>query len=98
MAWPDAGSAADVQLKQAIHTLDVDGADDGADQYHASHGFTPNDRKDMSRMGKTQELRVYAIRHSAAHISLTVGQRDFRPLSALSFTVILQGTWEVLLV
>jgi hypothetical protein len=24
-------------------------------------------------------------------------QRNFRPLSALSFTVILQGTWEVLL-
>ena len=43
-------------------------------------GFTRNDKKDMKRMGKSQELR-----------------RNFRPLSALAFTVILQGTWEVLL-
>lgn len=38
------------------------------------HGFTKNDRSDMRRMGKQQELR-----------------RDFRALSALAFTVILQG-------
>ena len=41
---------------------------------------TRNDKKDMKRMGKSEELR-----------------RNFRPLSALAFTVILQGTWEVLL-
>jgi hypothetical protein len=51
------------------------------DQYHdhlrgsrSDHGFTKNDRVDMRRMGKQQELR-----------------RDFRALSALAFTVILQG-------
>ncbi|RFU31627.1 hypothetical protein B7463_g4724, partial [Scytalidium lignicola] len=55
--------------------------DDGDDNYHGYLGSTQNDRKDMDRMGKVQELR-----------------RNFRPLSALSFTVILQGTWEVLLV
>ena len=52
------------------------------DQYHdhlrgsrsADNGFTKNDRVDMRRMGKQQELR-----------------RDFRALSALAFTVILQG-------
>ncbi|KAK0637101.1 GABA permease-like protein [Bombardia bombarda] len=45
-----------------------------------NHGYTRQDRSDMSRMGKVQELR-----------------RDYRPLSALAFTVILQGVWEVLL-
>ena len=51
------------------------------DQYHShlrgsrsDKGFTKNDRTDMRRMGKQQELR-----------------RDFRALSALAFTVILQG-------
>lgn len=52
------------------------------DQYHShlrgsksiDNGFTKNDRVDMRRMGKQQELR-----------------RDFRALSALAFTVILQG-------
>ncbi|KAK4210261.1 amino acid transporter [Rhypophila decipiens] len=44
------------------------------------HGQTNQDRVDMSRMGKVQELR-----------------RNYRPLSALAFTVILQGVWEVLL-
>lgn len=66
-------------------------ADDGDlrdDDYHGhlrgsrqeDRGFTKHDKKDMKRMGKTQELR-----------------RNFRPLSTLAFTVILQGTWEVLL-
>jgi choline transport protein len=62
---------------------DLDGVydDEAVDSYHAHRGYTRNDRRDMSRMGKIQELR-----------------RNFRPLSALSFVVILQGTWEVLLV
>ena len=44
------------------------------------HGFTRDDKREMKRMGKKQELR-----------------RNFRPLSTIAFTVILQGTWEVLL-
>jgi hypothetical protein len=60
----------------------VDYHDQYHDQYHdhlrgsrgTDHGFTKNDRVDMRRMGKQQELR-----------------RDFRALSALAFTVILQG-------
>ncbi|PVH94290.1 amino acid permease 2 [Periconia macrospinosa] len=51
------------------------------DVHHQSlKGHTKNDRADMYRMGKTQELR-----------------RNYRPLSALAFTVIIQGTWEVLM-
>ena len=50
-------------------------------EYHDSlRGHTKDDRADMARMGKVQELR-----------------RNYRPLSALAFTVILQGTWEVLM-
>ncbi|KAA6408204.1 MAG: amino acid transporter [Lasallia pustulata] len=56
-----------------VHDDEVD------DSYHGQ--FTRNDRRDMGRMGKVQELR-----------------RNFRSFSALSFTVVLQGTWEVLLV
>jgi choline transport protein len=52
-----------------------------AEEYHDSlRGFTRQDRADMLRMGKKQELT-----------------RNYRPLSALAFTVILQGTWEVLM-
>lgn len=55
--------------------------DDDGEEYHDSlKGYTRADHADMSRMGKTQELR-----------------RNYRPLSALAFTVILQGCWEVLL-
>ncbi|PSN74810.1 amino acid permease 2 [Corynespora cassiicola Philippines] len=55
--------------------------EDAGDTYHESiKGHTKNDRADMSRMGKVQELR-----------------RNYRPLSAIAFTVILQGTWEVLM-
>ncbi|OJD18037.1 hypothetical protein AJ78_01929 [Emergomyces pasteurianus Ep9510] len=43
-------------------------------------GHTKNDRKDMNRMGKRQELI-----------------RSYRPLSALSFALILQATWEFML-
>ncbi|KAH8704572.1 amino acid/polyamine transporter I [Phaeosphaeriaceae sp. PMI808] len=51
------------------------------EEYHESlEGHTRQDRADMLRMGKVQELR-----------------RNYRPLSALAFTVILQGTWEVLM-
>ncbi|KAK2776549.1 hypothetical protein FQN52_003446 [Onygenales sp. PD_12] len=44
-------------------------------------GHTKNDRKDMGRMGKRQELI-----------------RAYRPLSALSFALILQATWEFMLI
>jgi choline transport protein len=51
------------------------------EEYHDSlRGHTRQDRADMLRMGKKQELT-----------------RNYRPLSALAFTVILQGTWEVLM-
>jgi choline transport protein len=53
---------------------------DGQEYHNSLRGHTKDDRADMARMGKVQELR-----------------RNYRPLSALAFTVILQGTWEVLM-
>jgi hypothetical protein len=53
---------------------------DGQEYHETLRGHTRQDRTDMARMGKVQELR-----------------RNYRPLSALAFTVILQGTWEVLM-
>jgi choline transport protein len=53
---------------------------DGEEYHDSLRGHPRQDRADMLRMGKVQELK-----------------RNYRPLSALAFTVILQGTWEVLL-
>jgi hypothetical protein len=47
--------------KEIPRKYELDGIDeDGCDDYHGvrSHGFTRNDRRDMDRMGKVQELRV----------------------------------------
>lgn len=69
------------QLQPQSPVPKTSGFEDDAEEYHDSlKGYTRADRADMSRMGKTQELR-----------------RNYRPLSALAFTVILQGCWEVLL-
>jgi hypothetical protein len=43
-------------------------------------GYTRNDRRDMHRMGRNQEL-----------------MRMFRSFSTFSFTIVLQATWEVVL-
>jgi hypothetical protein len=62
------------------HQDSLEYAENG-DEYHDSiPGHTRADKRDMSRMGKIQELK-----------------RNYRPLSALAFTVILQGVWEVLM-
>ncbi|OAT10936.1 GABA permease [Blastomyces gilchristii SLH14081] len=58
-----------------------DSLDDGAGDEIVRRGHTKNDRKDMNRMGKRQELI-----------------RNYRPLSALSFALILQATWEFMLI
>lgn len=62
------------------YSLDGIDEDDLGSDYHNALGSTRNDRVEMKRMGKKEELR-----------------RNFKPLSTLAFTVILQGTWEVLL-
>ncbi|TAQ85335.1 hypothetical protein B7494_g6341 [Chlorociboria aeruginascens] len=55
--------------------------DDALDEAAQLLGSTQDDRQDMSRMGKKQEL-----------------MRNFRRISAFSFTVILTATWEYLLI
>ena len=89
-----------------IQSNDLDSPNPDADiedeeNYHGHFGSTHHDRSDMYRMGKTQELRVrdFPINSQPTHIKTTniYPQRNFRTLSALSFVVILQGTWEVLL-
>ena len=52
-----------------------------SDDAQRSSGYTRDDRHDMDRMGKRQELL-----------------RDYRPHSILSFCVVLQATWEFLLI
>lgn len=56
--------------------MDADGINKGVPELEGS----PQDRNDMNRMGKLQELK-----------------RNFRPLAALSFSAVLQATWEFIL-
>jgi hypothetical protein len=59
MHGSDSGSPADLPAgKLPPSTFTIEPGDDFDDSYHASHGTTRQDKKDMSRMGKTQELRV----------------------------------------
>lgn len=73
----------ETSLKAIQRQAQFDGTDDadGSDSNYINHGFSRNDRSDMRRMGKVQELG-----------------RNFRLFSAISFTTVLQSTWEVLLV
>jgi hypothetical protein len=69
----------EVPSKYHLDGIEDDAAD--ANEYvDGIDGHTRQDRRNMVRMGKQQEL-----------------MRNFRPLSALSFTVLLQATWEYLL-
>jgi hypothetical protein len=54
---PEGGSTG-AGRKHITSTFDAEPGDDLEDSYHARHGTTQADKKDMSRMGKTQELRV----------------------------------------
>ena len=69
----------EVRSKYNLDGIDHDAADPNA-YVDGIDGYTQQDHRNMTRMGKSQEL-----------------MRNFRPLSALSFTVILQATWEYLL-
>lgn len=66
-----ADGSSDTRPKQITSTFDIEPADDFEDSYHARHGTTQQDKKDMSRMGKTQELRVSIGRASCARRLLT---------------------------
>lgn len=63
---------AEAGRKQITSTFDVEPGDEFEDSYHARHGTTQADKKDMNRMGKTQELRV-----SIVVISLSIRVTDF---------------------
>lgn len=58
MHGSDSSSPPDAGRKEITSTFDAEPGDDFEDSYHARHGTTQNDKVDMSRMGKTQELRV----------------------------------------
>jgi hypothetical protein len=67
-------------------------------------GYTKADQMDMHRMGKQQELMVsaYVIYSNIriprlGHLLTGTHQRNFRLLSAMSFTVLVQATWEFIL-
>lgn len=49
-----------ISVQEASKTCSLDGIDeqDVDDSYHGHLGVTRNDQKDMTRMGKIQQLRV----------------------------------------
>lgn len=66
---------------QAQHEVtQFDRVDEGFSDCQDIHNMQEHDQKDMSRMGKQQELR-----------------RNFQGVSTIAFTVVLMGTWEVIL-
>jgi hypothetical protein len=90
-----------VSVREASKTCSLDGIDeqDVDDSYHGHLGVTRNDQKDMTRMGKIQQLRVSQnMSHTSIEIQLTISKRNFRPFSALSFATIVEATWEIFLV
>ncbi|MCJ1311737.1 hypothetical protein MMC25_005410 [Agyrium rufum] len=81
---PDSKVTAHSSAIEVPKQYELDGIvdDDFDDSYHGhQRNTTRADQRDMSRMGKAQELK-----------------RNFRSFSALAFVIVLQGTWEVLLV
>jgi hypothetical protein len=75
--------AASLESSEVPAKYALDGVDDdtNSNEYvDGIDGYTKRDYRNMTRMGKHQEL-----------------MRNFRPLSALSFTVLIQATWEFLL-
>jgi hypothetical protein len=76
--------ATSLESNEVPSKYNLDGIDDDAtdpnEYIDGIDGYTKRDHRNMTRMGKRQEL-----------------MRNFRPLSALSFTVLLQATWEFLL-
>ena len=59
-------------------------------------GYTEEDRKDMWRMGKKQELRS-TTRVFDRLTQLRSYRRNFRFISTIGYATCVYGTWEILL-
>jgi choline transport protein len=58
-------------------------------------GGTYEDEREMARMGKTQELRVWCPTWSCKFLlDADFSQRSFRFIGIVGFVSILQSTWE----
>jgi choline transport protein len=59
-------------------------------------GGTYEDEREMSRMGKTQELRVWYNYHrrGSGKVLANSSQRNFKFIGIVGFVSILQSTWE----
>lgn len=77
-----------------LQYLDREGA---PDQKAGTTLGTVIDDHDMQRMGKAQELKVCLLSIPLISQFLTIGQRNLRPVAALSFASVLQATWEFIL-
>lgn len=77
------------------HRLSIDDREHGADD-GLSHekNTTSRDEVEMSRMGKTQELRVRLLLPTHSRALLIPTQRTFKFVSIVGFVTILQATWE----
>jgi hypothetical protein len=61
-------------------------------------GYTEEDRKDMWRMGKKQELRhVFVLFHCALVTDCVHCRRNFRFISTVGYATCVYGTWEIYL-
>jgi choline transport protein len=61
-------------------------------------GYTEEDRKDMWRMGKKQELRhVSVLIYCATMTDRVHFRRNFRFISTVGYATCVYGTWEIYL-
>jgi hypothetical protein len=81
----------DLPAKEALYDYEMHGGDDVDENYsNAIRGFTEHDKRDMSRMGKTQELRVrlYHLLLMSSHFTPPA------PLTALSLSERFSSTFR----
>ena len=86
-------SAGDLSSRHDLDVIDEDHVNDAVPRIR---GHTKNDKKDMRRLGKRQQLMVRRPIVLCERV-LKIHQRNFGGISAFSFTIILQATWEFLL-
>jgi hypothetical protein len=93
-----------VELKNPYQIDEKLDAQDGASPTYKANtredgwGDTAHDIRDMQRLGKKQEFKVFASPANGVGNWLTCVQRNFNFLSALGFVSIYMATWEYVLV
>jgi hypothetical protein len=86
------------QTDEKLDVQDVASPSYNGGAYDDIWGDTEYDIRDMHRLGKKQEFKVFASPARSVRNLLTYVQRNFNFLSTLGFVSIYMATWEFVLV